>query len=77
MTASNMAKSYLQREIKDETVRKQLTPDYEIGCKRIIPSSYLYPTFNLSHVKLISNGILKTVGNSIYTEDGSNENVDV
>lgn len=37
------AKKLLKRQIKDKILRAQLTPDYTIGCKRILVSNTLFP----------------------------------
>ena len=40
------ALKHLQDQVKDSKLREKLTPDYTIGCKRIIVSSSLYPALN-------------------------------
>src|SRR6185503_11334240 len=39
-----MAERNLARAIKDPDLRARLTPDYAIGCKRMLPSNRWYPT---------------------------------
>ncbi|MDW3648395.1 MAG: NAD(P)/FAD-dependent oxidoreductase [Bacteroidia bacterium] len=51
------ALDHLHASVKDPELRKKLTPDYEIGCKRILISEDYYPTLQLPHVQLHTDGI--------------------
>ena len=55
----------------------QLTPDYTLGCKRIIRSSEYYPALALSHVKIIRDKITRVAANEIGTENGESQKLDV
>jgi cation diffusion facilitator CzcD-associated flavoprotein CzcO len=75
-TASKLAAWNIRRSVKDaETVRK-LTPDYVMGCKRVLVSNDYYPTFNRSNVDLETSGIAEVRENSVLTEDGREIEVD-
>jgi len=60
--------------VKDEKTARQLTPtDYPIGSKRIVTDTEFYPTFNLSHVKLVSlqeEPLERITASSIITGNG-------
>jgi cation diffusion facilitator CzcD-associated flavoprotein CzcO len=42
----------LQQEVQDPIVRTKLTPDYQLGCKRVLSSDDYLPTFNRPNVHL-------------------------
>jgi cation diffusion facilitator CzcD-associated flavoprotein CzcO len=66
----------LRKEVKDETTRKKLTPNYTIGCKRILKSDDFYPTFNGDKVTLETNGIEAFTSDGIVTRDGKQHLID-
>ncbi|ACY99366.1 MULTISPECIES: flavin-containing monooxygenase [Thermomonospora] len=70
------ARSHLKRQIPDPELRRKLTPNYRIGCKRILLSNDYYPTFNLPHVELVTEGIGEVTENAIVTGDGRELEVD-
>lgn len=74
--AERIARRHLEKNINDPTLRSALTPDYLIGCKRILISNDYYPVFNHPHVKLITEGISEIHQRSILTSDGQERGVD-
>ncbi|OXA64691.1 Baeyer-Villiger monooxygenase [Folsomia candida] len=56
---------------------EKVKPNYEFGCKRITPSNIYYPALALPHVEVVRREITKVKENSIVTEDGKEEKVDV
>ena len=44
---------------RNKEVAEKLTPDYELGCKRILFSDDYYPSFNKQHVQLHTDRILE------------------
>ena len=48
---------HLKQQVKDDALRAQLTPNFDIGCKRILLSNDYYPCLEKEYVKLISSGI--------------------
>ncbi len=65
------AKTYLHSTIKDEALRQKLTPNYPIGCKRIIFSDSFLPMLTQNHVKLITTPITKLAGKTLYTKQNN------
>lgn len=49
---------------------RKLTPEYELGCKRIVFSDDFYPALARSNVDVITQPITDIVGNTIYCADG-------
>ncbi|MFC0445552.1 flavin-containing monooxygenase [Pseudidiomarina halophila] len=64
--AEREARNHLRKQIPDPELRRQLTPDYMIGCKRIIVSNTLYPALARDNVTLHD----KTDGIASFTEQG-------
>ncbi|MGJ8630979.1 MAG: flavin-containing monooxygenase [Glaciecola sp.] len=77
--AGGPAKRQLQRQVSDPVLRKALTPDFTIGCKRIILSNTFYPAICREHVTLFdkNNGIKTITENGIITADGTALDLDV
>lgn len=63
--------------LDDAVLLKKMTPDYEFGCKRVLPSNDYYPTLQKPNVKVNSNRIVKVTDNAIETEDGETTELDV
>ncbi len=66
----------LRRQIPDAALRRQLTPRYRIGCKRIIVSDDYHKTFTRANVELITSPIEAVRERSIATRDGCQHGVD-
>jgi cation diffusion facilitator CzcD-associated flavoprotein CzcO len=71
-----LAHGHLNRQVQDPLLRKKVTPDYVIGCKRILVSSDYYPTLARSNVDLVTNPIAEVTSDSVITEDGTRHQVD-
>lgn len=67
----------LKSEVHDAETRRKLTPQYNLGCKRVLVSDDYYPAFNRSNVNLITDNIEKITENSIITKDGQAHEVDI
>ena len=52
-----MARRHLEKQVADPALRARLTPDYTIGCKRILLSSTYYPALQRPNVDLITEDI--------------------
>ena len=78
MTAvERRARSFAKRVVPDAALRDRLTPDYRIGCKRILLSNDFLPTLNLPHVSLVSQRITRFVSDALVTEDGARHPADI
>jgi cation diffusion facilitator CzcD-associated flavoprotein CzcO len=72
-----VGRAYLRRKVRDPAVRKQLTPQYAIGCKRPgFHNSYL-STYNRDNVRLVTEPIDKVTGSAVATSNGTSHEVDV
>jgi cation diffusion facilitator CzcD-associated flavoprotein CzcO len=66
----------LERHVADPELRRRLTPDYTIGCKRIVPSNDFYPALQAGNVELVTDAIAEVREGSIVTADGAEREVD-
>lgn len=75
--AEAMARAYLERTVKDPALRRALTPNYQIGCKRVLISDDYYQAFNRPNVKLVTQTIDRITPAGIVTADGVEHAFDV
>jgi cation diffusion facilitator CzcD-associated flavoprotein CzcO len=71
-----ISRGKIRLEISDPALRKKVTPNFRIGCKRMLIANDWYPTLDRSHVELVTDGIAEIRGNAIVTEDGTSRQVD-
>ncbi|MGX1270539.1 flavin-containing monooxygenase [Streptomyces phaeoluteigriseus] len=71
-----LAKGNMARAVKDPALRAKLTPDYRIGCKRILLSSEYYPALTRPNVDVVASGLREIRGNTLVAADGSEAEVD-
>ncbi len=74
--AELVARAYLRRQVPDSGLRARLTPDYTIGCKRILISNDYLPALSKPNVDLVTAGIAEVRERSIVTADGTQRPVD-
>jgi cation diffusion facilitator CzcD-associated flavoprotein CzcO len=72
-----VARTHLTRQVSDPALRAKLTPDYTIGCKRILLSSDYYPTLTEPHVDLVTDDITEITESGLVTADGTAYDADV
>ncbi|WP_328682599.1 NAD(P)/FAD-dependent oxidoreductase [Streptomyces sp. NBC_01261] len=71
-----LAKRNMARSIKDPALRARLTPDYRIGCKRILLSSTYYPALARPNVDVVPSGLSEVRGSTVVAADGTTAEVD-
>lgn len=69
--------NHLHAQISDPILREQVTPDYAIGCKRILISDEYYPTLTKDHVHLETEAINAFTEKGILTQSGKEVEVDI
>jgi cation diffusion facilitator CzcD-associated flavoprotein CzcO len=68
--AKKEALDHLKAQVKDPVLRQKLTPDYNIGCKRILVSNDYYPSLQLEQVDLICENIAEILPKGVLTQSG-------
>ncbi|MGW4728003.1 flavin-containing monooxygenase [Streptomyces shenzhenensis] len=71
-----LAKRSIARAVKDPALRAKLTPDYRIGCKRILLSSSYYPALARPNVDVVASGLSEVRGSTVVAADGTEAEVD-
>jgi cation diffusion facilitator CzcD-associated flavoprotein CzcO len=71
-----LARWNIRRSVGDAELARKLTPDYTIGCKRVLISNEWYPMFRRPNVELVTDGIREITEHGIVTADGVERPVD-
>lgn len=77
--AGKEARQLIREQIKDPQLQAKVTPDFTIGCKRVIISNTLYPAYCRDHVQLHGrdNGIEAINASGLVTQSGQQLELDV
>jgi cation diffusion facilitator CzcD-associated flavoprotein CzcO len=69
-------RKHMESAIADPAMRAQLTPTYDLGCKRVLPSNDFYPAIARPNVSLVTEKIIEFRPDSVVTADGAEHKVD-
>jgi cation diffusion facilitator CzcD-associated flavoprotein CzcO len=67
---------HLRRGVKKVGLRERLTPDYRMGCKRILLSNDFYPAMDRANVELVTERIEEIRPGAIVAADAAERKVD-
>ena len=67
----------LTSQIQDPALREKLTPDYPMGCKRILMSNDYYPALAQNNVEVINHGIQSVDETGLTDSEGVHHAADV
>jgi cation diffusion facilitator CzcD-associated flavoprotein CzcO len=67
---------HMEGAISDPAMRAQLTPTYNLGCKRVLPSNDYYPAIAKDNVSLVTEKIIEFRADAVVTADGAEHPVD-
>jgi cation diffusion facilitator CzcD-associated flavoprotein CzcO len=70
------SKLYLRAKVKDPELRKKLTPNYQIGCKRINISDDYYESLQRPNSDLITEPIISITSTGVTSADGETHECD-
>jgi cation diffusion facilitator CzcD-associated flavoprotein CzcO len=71
-----LALDHLERSVPDPVLRAKLTPNYTLGCKRVLFSNTYLKTLTQSNVEVVSDGIEEVRERSIVASGGTEHAVD-
>jgi cation diffusion facilitator CzcD-associated flavoprotein CzcO len=74
--AQRIAARNISKAIEDDDLRRRVTPNWQIGCKRILISNDWYPALAREHVDLVTDPIREVRANAVVTADGTVREVD-
>jgi len=66
-----LASANLKRHIKDPVLRAKVTPDYPIGCKRVLFSSAWYPALASDEVEVETDAVDEVTAKGVRTGDAA------
>lgn len=70
------ARRFAEAQLPDARLREQTTPNYRLGCKRVLISNDYYPSLNRPNVELVTDPISEVRPRSVVTADGVERAVD-
>lgn len=73
---ARLGRAHLRRQVQDPWLRRQLTPDFRPGCKRMLVSSDYYAALQRENCKLIDWPIATLSPAGIRTSDGVEHHLD-
>ncbi|MFO1081013.1 MAG: NAD(P)/FAD-dependent oxidoreductase [Reyranellaceae bacterium] len=69
--------AWLDRSVRDPTIRAALTPDYPFNCKRPVRDPDYLATFNRDNVELVSRPVVAFTEHGVVADDGIERPADV
>lgn len=72
-----VTRAHLRLRVRDRALRRVLTPEDPIGCRRILFSNTFYPALVRDDVSLVTAGIERIEPDAVVTTDGARHPVDV
>ena len=70
------ALAHLSHQVADPALARRLTPDYALGCKRVLRSNQWYPALQRDNVELVTDAIIEVGPHAVITADGRSRPVD-
>jgi cation diffusion facilitator CzcD-associated flavoprotein CzcO len=68
--AAEPGRKHLEDQVSDLELRSKLTPDYLLGCKRILLSNDYFPALGQANVELVTEPISEIRSDGVTTSDG-------
>ncbi len=73
---SRVAHAQRAVQVRDPALRRILTPDYQMGCKRILLSNDFYPAVSRPNVEVVPSAVTRVGARSVTSSDGTEREVD-
>ena len=74
---AKLADSYRARELPDPELRARATPDYAMGCKRVLFTNDWYSTLRRPNVELLDGAVERITAGGVVGADGVEREADV
>ncbi len=72
-----ICKQYMKFAVKDPVLSSKITPDFAVGCKRLVISNTFIPTLQRDNVDVVTDGIAEFNTHGIQTPCGHQVDADV
>lgn len=74
--AEKMGRKMLEEQVTDPVLRSKLTPNFDLGCKRVLLSNTYYPALAAPNASVVTDRIVRVVPSGVVTEDGTTHELD-
>jgi len=74
--AQRVALRHMHKAVADPELRRKLTPDYVMGCKRVLVANDYYPALTRPNVEVVTDAIAEVRAGSIVDSAGVEHEVD-
>lgn len=71
-----MATAHREKQVTDPELLKKVTPEFTIGCKRLLPSNKWYRALGKDNVELVTGAVQEVRENSVIDANGVEREVD-
>ncbi|MEP6954016.1 MAG: NAD(P)/FAD-dependent oxidoreductase, partial [Solirubrobacteraceae bacterium] len=71
-----LSRSHREKQIADPQLRRDVTPGYTLGCKRLLPSNEWYRALARPNVELVTSGLQEVREHSVVDAHGVEREVD-
>ncbi len=71
-----LARRHINSQVNDPELRAKLTPDYRLGCKRILASRDYYPALTQPNAEVVTEPIKRVRKHAIVTDDDKVREID-
>ncbi|MDN3496982.1 NAD(P)/FAD-dependent oxidoreductase [Planococcus sp. APC 4015] len=75
-SAVAIARAHLEAQVADPALRRELTPDYDFGCKRVLLSDEFYPALSSGRARLEASALASVEGSTLIAASGARHEVD-
>src|SRR6476469_8618540 len=75
--AQRVPRAHLERQVSDPELRRKLTPDYLMGCKRVLIANDYYPALTRDNVEVNTSGVQAVTEHGVVDGNGVEHEVDV
>ena len=65
-----VARNHLRRQVRDPELRRVLTPDYTLGCKRLLFSNEWFPALTRPNVEVVPHAVERVTRTGLVAADG-------
>lgn len=72
-----LGKRHMEKQVKDPELRKQFTPEFTMGCKRILFSNKWYPALTAPNTEVVPLGVEQITETGMIDSNGVEREVDV
>lgn len=74
--AERTARKHLRDQVQDPVLRDKLTPNYRLGCKRILISNDYLRALDADNADVVTSGIREVTATGVSDHDGRHHQVD-